>query len=182
MSESKLDTQFQSQGSLVPPGPVGRLVRLGWGVVCAYGVWSIATTTQYHTGYQIPSAWTWWATTVLLLVVTPYVVNIGLGVSWRAWPRYAVGLWIAAGVAVSWALTGAFWSPALGWSVAGWQLLTLGWLGFSFLLSTVIGTPGCEMRAISHLWSLITGRARREHYCPGHLDNVDRWEARGGSS
>ena len=49
-------------------------------------------------------------------------------------------------------------------------------LGFSFFLAAVLATPGCEMRSIPHLWTLITRRATKEHYCPGFLDRLDRWE------
>ena len=39
-------------------------------------------------------------------------------------------------------------------------------------------TPGCEMRALPHLWMLATGRETAEHFCPtGFLDSLDRWEA-----
>ena len=55
-------------------------------------------------------------------------------------------------------------------------LYVFGHLGLSFLLSAVIATPGCEMRAIPHLWTLLTGRATREHHCPGFLDSLDAWE------
>ena len=49
-------------------------------------------------------------------------------------------------------------------------------LGLSFLLSAILATPGCEMRAIPHLAGILTRAPAREHYCPGFLDNVDRWE------
>ena len=57
-------------------------------------------------------------------------------------------------------------------------MYAFGHLSLSFLLSTAIATPGCEMRAIPHLWTLVTGRATKEHYCPGALDSIDRWETR----
>ena len=48
--------------------------------------------------------------------------------------------------------------------------------GISFVLSAALATPGCEMRAIPHLWTIVTGRATKEHYCPGFLDGLDKWE------
>ena len=33
--------EFVEPGSLVPPGPVGRLVRLGLGVMCLFGLWNL---------------------------------------------------------------------------------------------------------------------------------------------
>lgn len=44
--------------------------------------------------------------------------------------------------------------------------------GVSFLLASVLGTPGCEMRAIPHLAVLLTGRETREHFCPGFLRHI----------
>jgi len=42
----------------------------------------------------------------------------------------------------------------------------------------VLATPGCEMRAIPHLLSLVTGQEAKEHYCPvGPLHRIDKWEA-----
>lgn len=44
------------------------------------------------------------------------------------------------------------------------------------VLAGILATPGCEMRAIPHLWGLLTGNRIREHYCPGFFDNLDRWD------
>ena len=32
------------------------------------------------------------------------------------------------------------------------------------------------MRAIPHLYTMLTGNQIKEHYCPGFIDNIDRWE------
>lgn len=61
-----------------------------------------------------------------------------------------------------------------------WELYLFAHLGLSFVLSAVIGTPGCEMRALHDLYSRITGNPTKEHYCPtGPLHLIDQWEARG---
>ncbi|WP_223668512.1 hypothetical protein [Kangiella shandongensis] len=57
-----------------------------------------------------------------------------------------------------------------------WLLYVFVHLGISFILAALIATPGCEMRAIPHAYSLLTGRQYREHFCPGFLDRVDKWE------
>jgi hypothetical protein len=79
---------------------------------------------------------------------------------------------------IGFAATGATWSPVAGALFYGWIVYTFGHLGISLLLASAIATPGCEMRAISHLWTILTVRATKEHYCPGVLDPVDRWEVR----
>ena len=57
----KLETRFEAQGSLRPPGAVSRLVRL-----------------------------LFWLFVLIALHVTPYVVNIGFGVSSRRKPQHVV--------------------------------------------------------------------------------------------
>ncbi len=49
-------------------------------------------------------------------------------------------------------------------------------LGLSFVLAAALATPGCEMRGIPHLVGLLRGRSSGEHYCPGFIDGLDRWE------
>jgi hypothetical protein len=48
----------------------------------------------------------------------------------------------------------------------------------AFIIATLIGTPGCEMRAFHDLYSRLTGIPTKEHYCPvGPLHPIDQWEA-----
>ena len=59
-----------------------------------------------------------------------------------------------------------------------WELYIFAHLGLSFLLSALLGTAGCEMRAIHDLWAKLTGSQAREHHCPvGPLRSIDRWES-----
>ena len=57
-----------------------------------------------------------------------------------------------------------------------WVIYIFTHLGVSFLISAVISTPGCEMRSLPHLWSIITGHKTYEHVCPGPLHKIDLWE------
>jgi hypothetical protein len=114
------------------------------------------------------------------LWLVPDVVNIGWGTNWKAWPRYA-----AAGILIVWViggglLGGSWWSPGLGRFAWLLCLYTFGHLGLSFVLAAAIATPGCEMRAIPHLWTLVTGRATKEHFCPAFLARLDAWESKRG--
>ena len=112
------------------------------------------------------------------LVLTPYVVNIGFSQNWKQWPRFAV-VGIAAILAIADVLIyGSWWALPFGVFSLIWFLYWSSHLGFSFVLSAVIATPGCEMRAIPHFWTVMTGRKTREHYCPGPFDRIDRWERR----
>ncbi len=178
---SPLELRLDEPGTLTPPGPAGRLVRLGWGLLLALSTYTVWMNPQALTGWSFPLQPLWWVGGVALLSVLPYIVNIGFGVAWRAWPRnIVIGImlvWIAANLF----LYGSVWSPSLGWFVVAWQLYAMIHLGGSFLLAAAIATPGCEMRALPHLWTLLTGRATKEHYCPGHIDTVDKWEGRRAS-
>jgi len=49
-------------------------------------------------------------------------------------------------------------------------------LGISLVISSIIRTPGCEMRAIPHLYTLVTGDKTKEHFCPGLFNDLDKWE------
>ena len=49
-------------------------------------------------------------------------------------------------------------------------------LGISHVLSAILATPGCEMRAIPHLAALAFGGNVAAQVCPGPWDDLDRWE------
>jgi hypothetical protein len=118
----------------------------------------------------------WLPLVLLALYVFPYVVNLGWGRSWGRWPQIAIVVLVAGVAAVGFMATGAVWGKAAGTLLFLWLAYTFGHLGLSFLLAAGIATPGCEMRAIPHLWALLSGRAAAEHHCPGPMDGVDRWE------
>ncbi|MBU2676993.1 MAG: hypothetical protein KJP16_07900, partial [Gammaproteobacteria bacterium] len=60
-----------------------------------------------------------------------------------------------------------------------WEVYAFGHLGLAFLVSGLIGTPGCEMRAFHDLYSRVSGMPTKEHFCPiGPLHPIDQWEAR----
>ena len=84
----------------------------------------------------------------------------------------------AALIALDFGLFGTWWGWPLGAFVRVWMVYWSLHLGGSFVLAALIATPGCEMRAVPHLTSLITGHAAKEHYCPGFIDPLDRWERR----
>jgi hypothetical protein len=155
-----LSTRFDEPGTIPRPGPIGRAVRLGWGALLAAVVWSAIDLRDEILGTGIPHGG-WWIGIAITLMVTPYVVNIGWGRNWRSAPRLAAILGIVAGMVVSRLTVGTWWATPLGWAVLAWYVYTLGHLGISFLLAAALATPGCEMRAIPHLWTTLTRRPTR---------------------
>jgi hypothetical protein len=129
-------------------------------------------------GTTAPASGTFWAAVAFAFYVTPYVVNIGFTRSWKRRPQFVVAGLAVAAVVADIALYGTWWAPPLGIFMLGWLLYFMGHLGGSFLISSLLATPGCEMRAIPHLWTVVTGRPTKEHYCPGPLDKLDAWERR----
>lgn len=169
------ETRFDEQGTLRKPGPIGRTVRLLLGIWCLYVCWTLWRYPEGLIRESLPH-WTALISIPFALWLVPPVVNIGFGTNWKAWPRY-----LATGVILLWmiglALTeGSWWSSALGRFSWLFVLYTFGHLGLSFVLSATISTPGCEMRAIPHLWTLLTRRKTKEHFCPGFLHGLDAWE------
>ena len=170
-----IETRFDSPGTLPKPGVIGRIARLLLGGLCLYPVLIFWMQPGALVRSAVPH-WSTWVAILYAVYLFPPVVNIGFGVSWKAWPRYVDGGLIVLGVVAGWLVGDSWWTPVLGRYVWLTVFYVFGHLGLSFLLSAVIATPGCEMRAIPHLWTLVTGRATREHYCPGFLDRVDAWE------
>ena len=181
--DDPLETRFESSGALRPPGWVGRIVRVGFGVWLLYALYMLI---RYGWGVFVdltpPPNWTWWAFMAFGFWALPYVVNIGFTRSWRRKPQVALAAALAVAVIVDLLAYGTWWAPPLGVLVWSWMTYFSAHLGGSFLLSGMIATPGCEMRAIPHLWTLVTGRETKEHYCPGVIDTIDQWEARRPSS
>ena len=175
MSTSSLETRFDQPGTLSKPGPVGRIVRLLLGIWLLAACWSYLS---YPGAFVRDSAPRWEALLgiAFALWLIPPVVNIGWGTNWRAWPRYAAAGVLVAWVAANMLFSGDAWSAELGRGAWLLCLYTFGHLGLSFVLAAAMATPGCEMRAFPHLWTVLTGRDTREHFCPGFLNGLDAWE------
>lgn len=164
--------RFDEPGTIAKPGPIGRIVRLSLGALCLWLVWQVATRSGTEDLFN-PS---FWVLAAFGLVLAPYVVNIGFGVKWGAWPRIVSIAAILVAAAVGFATSDSVLSTSLWATVAIWMGYICGHLGISFVLSAILATPGCEMRAVPHLFGLVFRNEAREHYCPGFIENVDQWE------
>jgi hypothetical protein len=120
-----------------------------------------------------------WNGVIAGLFLVSYVVNIGFSKAWKKWPAIiSAGVFVVIG-AVGFLTRGDVETRLLAQAIWGWELYVFAHLGLAFVVSGVIGTPGCEMRSFHDLYSRFTGSPAKEHFCPiGPLHPIDQWEAR----
>ncbi len=172
------DLKLEEQGSLTKPGPIGRLTRLVFGVIClyyVYSLWSLQGEMLTESGSIKPLIWNGLVPGMFLV---SYIVNIGFSRAWKKRPAAASALLLASVATYEYLQSGSISTIILAKAIYWWELYLFGHLGLAFAVSAVIATPGCEMRAFHHLYSIFTGTPTKEHYCPvGPLAPIDRWEA-----
>lgn len=129
-----------AHAALPTPGPIGRSVRLAFGLTLLY---LIAPLRHYRLGATLDmSDLLLWVGIGFALWVVPEVVNLGWGRRWGRRPQLA-----AAGLLVAAALLDLLWSGSLFGPWLGLVLaIFLGYvylhLGFSFVLAGLIAAPG----------------------------------------
>jgi hypothetical protein len=180
----RIETHFEEAGSLKPPKLIGRIVRLLLGVLLLWAAYRLILDAIYPmlvqgqgwTASSPPRVWLFWVFVAWAFYTTPYVINIGFTKNWHRGPQWVMAGAAALLLAVDLLIYGVWWAGPLAVFVYLWLTYFAAHLGASCVLSSMLATPGCEMRAMPHLWTLVTGRATKEHYCPGLLDRLDRWE------
>ena len=172
------DLKLEDCGTLPKPGPVGRLTRLGLGMLClyfVYGLWMIHGDLVTNDGSIQPLLWNG---IVIGLILVSYVINIGFSRAWKKWPAIISALFLAGLAGMGFIRSGSFETPLLAQAVHIWAFYISTHLGLAFVIAAIIRTPGCEMRAFHHLYSLVTGNPTKEHHCPiGPLQPIANWEA-----
>ena len=172
------DLKLDAPGTLLKPGPIGRLVRLGFGYLClhyVYLLWEIRGTLVAADETIQPLLWNG---IVIGLILVSYIVNIGYSRSWKKWPAVASVILLPGAAGINYVVYHSMEGYITATVLYVWLLYIFTHLGLAFTLSAVIATPGCEMRAFHHLYSLITGIPTKEHFCPvGPLQAIDNWEA-----
>ena len=172
------DLKLDEPGSLPRPGPIGRAVRLALGLLClwyVFGLIQVSASLIGSDGHIRPVVWNG---IIFGLFLVSYIINIGYSRAWKKWPAFvSAGVFLViAGIA--YLNGGKIETTVLASAIWGWELYLFSHLGIAFIISGVIGTPGCEMRAFHDLYSRISGIATKEHYCPvGPLHPIDQWEA-----
>ena len=156
------------------PGWLGRGLRLALGLLTLWllvglrmawrvPLWSGEVPLDVGFAVAVVYALYTWSRVVRLLVNRP----------WGQRPLFLT-LAIAGGIGLAGQLTGlGALNPALGVYVWSWFVAFTFLLGMGFVLSAVLGTPGCEMRSYAHLISRIRGVPYADAPC---LGGIDRWD------
>ena len=172
------DLRLEETGSLPKPGPIGRVVRLAFGALCVYYVVGLIDVSGDLIGSDGHIRTVVWNGVLIGLFLISYIVNIGFSRAWKKWPAI-----LCAGVFIALAgygqvTQGAIETNALASAIWGWELYLFSHLGTAFIISAVISTPGCEMRAFHDVYSRLSGLPTKEHFCPvGPLHPIDKWES-----
>jgi hypothetical protein len=172
------DLRLDEPGTLPRPGPLGRIARLAIGALCTWYVIELINVADslIDTNGDIRSVI--WNGIVPGLFLVSYVINIGFSRAWRKWPAFVSAGMLMVAAGFGYLTTGSADTVMLARVVWLWELYMFAHLGLAFVLSALLATPGCEMRALHDLYSRISGKPTKEHYCPvGPLNSLDRWEA-----
>ena len=172
------DLKLDEPGTLLRPGPIGRLARLGLGAVCLWYVYGLIQITGDLLTVEGNIRLVVWNGLLIGLFLVSYVINIGYSRAWKKWPAAISAVVFATMGGVSYLAVGSAETIYLAWPIWIWELFLFSHLGTAFIIASLIGTPGCEMRAFHDLYTRLTGVPTKEHYCPvGPLNPIDQWEA-----
>lgn len=166
-------------GSLEKPGPIGRTFRLLLGILCLYGLYEIAIVAPYFAADPIGLLPGMTLMILVTICVFNYVVNIGFSRDWNRLPVLVSLIIFGILAFISYLFVGTASSPILGIPIVLWLGYFFAHLGLSFVLASIIGTPGCEMRAIPQLFGIVIHKESKEHHCPSSIiSGIDNWESR----
>ena len=176
---AKTDLNLDESGTLTRPGPLGRAIRFIFAFLC---VWYVFNLVRIYgnlidsDGYVRQLIWNG---VIVGLFLVSYVINIGFTRDWKKWPAIISAAAFVVIGGMGYVSQESFETHSLAIAIWIWEIYLFTHLGLAFLLSGLIGSPGCEMRAFHHLYSKVTGKPTKEHYCPiGPLHAIDQWEAK----
>ena len=82
------DLKLDEPGTLARPGPIGRLVRLAFGVLCLWYVSELLSVSARLIDGEGHLRSTLWNGIFFGLFLVSYIVNIGYSRSWKKRPAY----------------------------------------------------------------------------------------------
>ena len=177
MSTAEVGSGFVSSGTFVRPGLRGRTYRFLLGV---FGL-SATVLALLHPNWIIrldtpdfaqASFWMIFGLVYLggllvwHLLNFNVIVNVGFKLDTGKIPLLIVGGLAATALIADLLFFGSVWAAPLGIVVLIVLVYSTAHLGISNILAGILGTPGCEMRAIAHLGGILTGREAKEQFCP----------------
>ena len=133
---------FKPAGSISRPGPIGRLARIGFGVLTLFGLVRVLGATDYLWVNGVPINLTFALGAAFCVYAIPPVVNIAYGVSWGGTLRIAVLGAICLAAAAGWVFHRDPLGPYAGVTVGAVMVLVLVQLGPSLILSGILAVPG----------------------------------------
>ena len=181
----EVDGDYLKPGTLVGPGPRGRILRL---LVGGLQVTTIVLALLHTNIFLRPEEpfsvslfvviWLGFSLVVDIRFLGD-MVNTGFRVSWGNRPYWVLLGLAALTLALSLGFSGAIWALPFSLFVFAVILYTAAHLGISHILAAILGTPGCEMRSIPQLVAILRrSDFVEEHSCPGLWDHYDKREAR----
>jgi hypothetical protein len=177
------DLKLDEPGSLPRPGPIGRLARLGFGILCLSHVYWLIQVSGILLDSEGHIRSILWNGIVIGLFLVSYVINIGYSRAWKKWPAIVSAGALLLVAAYGYFTAGTAETQLMAHVLWAWEFYVFAHLGSAFIVAALISTPGCEMRAFHDLYSRITGNPTKEHYCPiGPLNPIDQWESGKGQS
>ena len=173
---SEVKASFESSGSIQPPLIIGRLVRFFLGIICLDLFRQIVDDIPGMIERGWPVNPISLCTIALGFYLIKPVVNIGYTANIKYWPQVVVGALTVAILIYQQIVNDRVFGSVHTAFLMFWMGYVFAHLGASFVIAAIIRTPGCEMRAVPHLWSWLHGTRSLEHYCPGPLTRLDSWE------
>lgn len=174
------DLKLTDKGSLPKPGPLGRLLRLALAYLVLRGmVYELWDDRVMLTEGEFEPYGLIWNGLLFGLFLVSYVINIGYSRAFKKWPALISAVGLGALALFDYTAGGDWTGVAFGTGFFIWSMYIFTHLGVCFLISAIIGTPGCEMRALHDLFSKVSKVEVKEHLCPvGPIQPLDKWEAK----
>ena len=173
---SKHDAAIKVSEDILKPGPIGRALRSITGIGQAYFIVSVVPHYAYFMSDSLPGDPMYWIAVIAGFLVLNPVIHIGFNIQWPRSPQRVFLLLLVIAIGFDLWQYGKVWGPPLNFLIFLMAVYVHTHLGVAHILSGILGTPGCEMRAIPQLWAMLTKSETEAHICPAFWSRFDRWE------
>jgi len=159
------------------PGVIGRILRLLTGLLQVRFVISVVPEFNYYMTYYFPRDFMYWIAVIIAFLVLNPVINIGFNLKSSRRPQIIFLFLVAVSVLFNLWQFGAILEAPLNFLIFLMAIYVHIHLGMAHILSAILATPGCEMRAFSQIMTMITSKKTDFYVCPGFWTPLDKWEA-----